>query len=281
LQPWQVFVCDGDRVREINLKSREVSEVQEFEGLVGISIFTEGTGIADRNSPEHRLLIRCLDRFLVYDPFQQTQVEFKIPRALQNEPLSVSAVDPEHLMLHHNNGRWERGITTDLVTVSSTGLVTNSRTVRLVSYVTDDSVWSARAPAAVAPTLLPWLVGMFVVAPLVMLQEHEVTDYVAGAAYAWDVAWLGLILVFVLSIVLTAIVYRWQKKYSRPNTALWMTFVFLTTLPGFLAYWVMHRREPMAACQHCGANVPQDRDLCAKCAAPLPEPKLLGTEIFA
>jgi hypothetical protein len=114
-----------------------------------------------------------------------------------------------------------------------------------------------------------------------MLQEYHATSYTAGVAEVWHYAWMGLAVVAVLSVVLTIVVYSWQQKYSRLHTLTWMAFVFLTTLPGFLAYWSMHRREPLAACPSCKREVPRNREACARCAESFPEPKLSGTEVFA
>jgi hypothetical protein len=258
--------------------------VKEFDQLIGIAIlgFTpQGALRDDERWPEQRLIIRCLDRLVVYNTFDDTEVEFKLPADVRSESLEVNTVGAEELLLHVDRGEWDRGQIVDLLRINTAGDIQEQQTVRLLSYVSNHSAMFSLLPASLTPTLLPWCLGMFVVAPLTMMQSYDVPDYAAGLNTAWDNAWPGLVLVFMVSCVLTAIVYRWQIKYSREQTLFWTVFVFLTTLPGFFAYWVMHRREPVAACPHCRADVPRDRDACAKCAAPFPATKLLGTEIYA
>lgn len=285
LQPWLIYLRDGDSIQEINLRSRDVRLVKEIDNFVGISVPSPAE--LDRRGqrgqkPESRLMVRTQDHFVLVDAFTGTEQRFAIPEELKAKSLGVNTVGTDQLLLHVNRGKWERGNVTELLTLNASGEVQNQETVRLVwSRNSQDSPYFALIPAAIVPTLFGWLGGIFLVAPLVQLQNHDVATFAEGVKVAWDVAWMGLVPVFLVSFSLTAIVYRWQRKYSRPNTALWTAFVFLTTLPGFLAYWVMHRREPLGACQYCSASIPLDRDRCAKCAAPLPEPKLLGTEIFA
>lgn len=286
LQPWQIFVCDGDLVREVNLRTRQVRVVKEFPDLVGITVIGTNsmqlTGEQEFQPPEPRLLVRTQDQLVVYNTFDDVAQSFPIPLELRDKGFSVNTVNDGRLLLHVSRGKWERGKVSELFTINTAGEIVEQQTVRLVwGSNSQDSPFFALIPAAIVPTLFGWLGGIFLVAPLIQMQEWQVADFAEGIHIAWDKAGLGLLVVLALSLILTANTYRWQKKFSRSNTALWTTFVFLTTLPGFFAYWIMHRREPMGECAQCGTNVPQDRDVCARCAAPLPEPKLLGTEIFA
>ncbi len=286
-QPWQVFLCDGNTVREINLRDRQIRLVQDFEQLVGVAVAVLHVVIPGApNDPEQssrieqRLLVRCTDRLIVFNPFEVTQVDFKIPVGLENKPFSVHTIGPERLMLHIDRGYWEQGNVVELQTIKPNGEVERQDTVRLLNYVPSTSGEQALEVAAIAPTLLPWVVGVIAVAPLIFIQNLQAETYQQALGKSLE-AWPGLLLVFVVSLILAALVFHWQKKYSRPHTGLWTTFVFLTTLPGFLGYWAMHRKPLLAACPSCGGEVPRNRDACAKCAEPFPEPKLLGSEIFA
>jgi hypothetical protein len=284
IQPWMIYLCDGDSVEEIDLRTRKVRELGRYDGLTGLGIlqFTPiEPGQTDSIRPENRLVIRSRDRVVIYNTFSDNQNEFKIPAALRGEQFSVSMVGDDQLLLHLDRGRWERGAVAELLWINREGITQDQQTVQLVRWNNQDKPSDAVMPAVVAPTLLPWLLGMFVVAPTSMLQEHHADTYLAGVTEVRDAAWMGLVVVAMLSIILTAIVYRWQKKYSRPHTFAWTVFVFLTTLPGFFAYWAMHRREPIAACPHCKHEVPRNREACASCSETFPEPKLLGTEVFA
>ena len=88
-------------------------------------------------------------------------------------------------------------------------------------------------------------------------------------------------IVLVISAVLAWLTWLLQRKYRRPATALWTAFVFLLGAPGFVAYWLEHRRPKLERCPECGQIVPRDRDACSDCSTPFPAPTLVGTEIFA
>ena len=114
-----------------------------------------------------------------------------------------------------------------------------------------------------------------------MLQDHKADSYMAGLMESISISWPMLVIIITLSAALAWFVFRWQMKYSRSNTSLWCTTVFLTTVPGLFAYWLMHRGTVLEPCSGCGQQVPRDRDACARCEKSFPEPNLLGTEVFA
>jgi hypothetical protein len=114
-----------------------------------------------------------------------------------------------------------------------------------------------------------------------MLQSNVVSTYPAALARAFEIGWPGLPTAIVLSVMLGWWTYRLQRKYHRPATGVWTTFVLLFGWPAFLAYWIEHRRPKMESCGECGNVVPRDRDACAACNSLFPAPPLIGTEIFA
>jgi hypothetical protein len=284
IQPWMIYLADGGVVREIDLRTREVRSLGEFGDLIsmGIAEFTPlGVENPEKQTLDQRLAIRSRDRVVIFNTFDSTRFEFKIPEALRAEQFRVSMVGDDQLLLHLNRGQWERGAVVELLWINREGEAQDQQTVQLVRYTNQMRPIDAVMPAALAPSLLPWLVGMLAVAPLLMLQEHDAIAYTAAIAEIWQFTWMGLAVVVALSVILSIVVYRWQQKYSRPHTFTWTAFVFLTTLPGFFAYWALHRCEPLAACPHCKHEVPRNREACASCSETFPEPKLLGTEVFA
>jgi len=286
---WKVFLIDGNSLQEVNLRDRTVRTLASFEnpaGVVTVGLFRDMRSLdspSDANAfdIENRLLVRCRDRLVLLNPSDDSQVEFEIPKGMELESFSVFVLGDERLALSQNDGYWERGTFVNLLTINAQGEVEREDSVQLQGHVPRDSPLITIGIATVVPIIFLWLLGMFVVAPLAQIQLLQTETYAEGVQVAWDTAWIGLILLLLLSLILTTIVYRWQQKYARPNTPLWTALVFLTTVPGFLAYWAMHRRPPLAACSHCGKEVPHNRDACARCAEPFPEPKLLGTEVFA
>lgn len=288
-QPWTVFICDRNKIQEVDLRERSTREVESFDNLVGVEIIpvfvtaqinedAEPHGLRNRES---RLLVRTSDQLSLYNVFDSTRVAFPIPEELKQESFGVSTIGTERLMLHIDRGYWEHGNVVELITLAPTGETEKEQTVRLVNYVPENLRSTALSGVGLAPTLLPMAAGMLILAPLEELQNHNVESFQQSFHKYLEAAWPALLLLTIVSIVLSVITYRWQKKYSRSHTFVWTAFVFLTTLPGFFAYWAMHRREPLAACPHCKHEVPRNREACASCSETFPEPKLLGTEVFA
>jgi hypothetical protein len=96
-------------------------------------------------------------------------------------------------------------------------------------------------------------------------------------------SWPSLVAVVALSSVLATMAWRWARAFglSRRERAVWAGFVFLFGVPAFAGY-LLHRRWPVREpCPHCHARCAHDRDACAECGTPFPDPALKGTEIFA
>ena len=288
-QPWSLFICDGDTVQEVNLRDRKTREVASFDNLVGVEIIPiivlqeiDEAGKPDEvRSRENRLLVRTKDQLILYNVFESKQFGFQIPVGLEDKSFGVSMVGIERLMLHIDRGYWEQGNVVELLTIAPDGTIEQKDTVRLVNYVPESLRSTAFTALGIAPTLLPLAVGMLILGPLAELQNHTTDTFQNAFNKLLDASWPALLLLMMVSLILAAVVYHWQKKYSRPYTSMWTILVFLTTVPGFLGYWAMHRRAPLAVCPHCGKEVPRNSEACARCAEPYPEPKLLGTEVFA
>jgi hypothetical protein len=61
----------------------------------------------------------------------------------------------------------------------------------------------------------------------------------------------------------------------------WIAFVFLGGVPGFLAYLFHRRWTVRLACPQCGEEAPRDRESCFACDTDFPEPEPKGIEVFA
>ena len=83
-----------------------------------------------------------------------------------------------------------------------------------------------------------------------------------------------------LSAVLAVYCYRRHRRYHQGFGGAWFVFVFLTGLPGLVAY-LFHRRWPvLEKCPACGNEVPCDRASSAKCGS-IPRRNPGGGEVFA
>jgi len=109
----------------------------------------------------HRLLVRCVDRLVVINPFDDTQQVFPLPEGLEHANFSVSTVADDRLLLQVQSGHWEQGNVVDVMGLNSAGEVTPTQTVRLASsYVPGDPRVESLSAAAVAPSPVAWLAGI-------------------------------------------------------------------------------------------------------------------------
>ena len=305
LGPWVIFLKDGDTIQEVDLRDHRVRPVGEFETLLGVSVCAQPVAMPDENEPEgnkldeiepsdeepvdqiqsepktaHRLLARCSDRIIEINPFDGTEQEYPLPEWLREVQLTAYSIGQDQLLLQVKQGWWESGNVVDLVWLSTSGEVDRKETVKLAGHVPGDPRQASLGIAAVAPSLLPWLAGTFGVGPWAQMNMHQFPTWTAAVQEAIGYAWPGLMVVALLSIVLAAIVYQWHSRYHRPNRVAWTVMVLLTTLPGFLAYWIMHCRPPICGCEACGEQVPSNRDACAACGESLAEPRVRDTSIL-
>ena len=135
--------------------------------------------------------------------------------------------------------------------------------------------------AAVAPVPVGWAAVLGVFAPLGMIQSNLVASYGEAMAKIFTPGDAPANCDSAVRCVLAWITFRIQRKYHRRANSVWVTFVLLLGLPGFLAYLFEHRRAKLEACRQCGKVVPRDREACAACETEFAAPARVGTEIFA
>ena len=271
----------ADEQTETDAQAESSRSHVRLASMQAYNFFVQSTARVDaERKTTHRLLARCADRIVKINPFDGTQQDYPLPEELRSLHMTVYTVDDNQLLLQIDRGWWEHGNSVDLYWLNTAGEVARKRTIRLANYVPGDPRVQSLGIAAVVPSLLPWMIGGLGVGPFQYLQTHESPTYAAAVGKALSEVWAGLVVVILLSILLAAIVHNWHRKYCRSNTAVWTTMVLLTTLPGFFAYWVMHRRPPLERCSACGGRVPRDRDACAQCDQLFAEPSLLSTSLL-
>lgn len=113
------------------------------------------------------------------------------------------------------------------------------------------------------------------------MSDGEAGTYAEGLRISLEAFGPGLLAVIAVSAVLAWWAYR-KEREQRGRRAGWLAMlVFALGVPGLLVYLVERRRAPMGRCAACGANVPQNRTLCAACGAERARPRMTGVEVFA
>jgi hypothetical protein len=313
LPPWQLFLIDGNRLLEIDLRQRSVRTLLDLPGMLNIAIANEplspngetnaaagdrqetasdaaadeaataATGSADRRGEPlpQRIAIQMADRIVILDPSTSSKREYVLPEKLRGHLMYTYPVNDNQLLV-----QWWRDETVlrrenELTWLKPDGSIAHEQSVSL-NWPQQSSeqlqMWSF---AAVAPVPLGWILLETVFAPIGLMQSNQADTYAAAVSHALSDSWPQFLVVVALGVILAWRTYRWQHVYRRPATGLWTTFVLLLGVPAFLAYWLENRKAKLESCTSCGEIVPRDRDACAACETQFPAPQPVGTEIFA
>jgi hypothetical protein len=300
LPQWQLFLIDGDKLLEIDLRARSLRTIFEASGLVSVATLLEplDAARADAVGEERtagsvpkadngndgasdikqvaRIALRTTDQIVNLDPPTGAQSRYSLPESIRNKSIQIYSPGSEELIIQWTEDYYEH----HLMWLKSDGTVAREETVTLDGYRGSGTEGMIVVVAA-APIPIGWISGVFAFAPIETLRTHQASTYSEAVAHNLEPTWPALIAVIVIGVLLAAWTYRLQRKYHRSATGIWCTFVFLLGGAGFFAYWLEHLRPKMEACRDCGQVVPRDRDACAACATPFPAPPLVGTEIFA
>jgi hypothetical protein len=303
LAPWQLFLIDGDKLLEIDLRERSLRTIFESDGLVSVATLLEPRSPAGADADEKekaadavreadadndasskvlkqvaRIALRTTDQIIVLDPPTGAQTEYPLPESVREKGIQIYSPSGEELIVQWSDDNYEPY----LMRLKSEGAVAPEQKVTLVSYRGQLSGAEGMIVAiGAAPIPIGWISGFFVFAPIESLQTRKASTFTEAVAHNLEPIWPAFIAVIAIGVALAAWTYHMQRKYHRPATAIWCTFVFLLGACGFFAYWLEHRRPKLEACRDCGQIVPRDRDACAACSKPFPAPSLIGTEIFA
>jgi hypothetical protein len=319
--PWLIFVVEDDRMWEVDLRKRTSRVVLESPGPISATQFTalkstvdslqtDGdatvvrktpfrlTGAnmaqdyavfqaapapAEKDKPEYGTLmgVKASDKVVLYHPGTGNTREFMLPKQVPNKWIRAYWLAPEEMIFHYDNGYWSGGPIQHLMWINTAGEITREEDVKLAGWVPEPPRNKAWKASVALPVPVVWVVGMVLGAPLFCIQNYFADDYASALSLVGGVAWPPLVVVLAIAAVLTWLTLRLQRKYGRTSTGVWAVFVFLLGVPGFLAYWLEHRRPKMETCAQCGQVVPRDRDVCAACQSSFPPPAPVGTEIFA
>ena len=123
-------------------------------------------------------------------------------------------------------------------------------------------------------------IAMTAIVPTNYLQSGADAEYASALNRSFANLWPALLVNCLLGLGCAGVCYRRQRTYAASWTWIWMAFVFLGGIPGLLAY-LAHRSWPARlVCDSCKVTTPRDREACAACGAPFPEPRMQGIELI-
>jgi hypothetical protein len=300
LPQWLIFLIDDDKLLEIDLRERSVGTIFESSGLVSVATLLEPLPAARANADDEKktaepvpdanndndstsvirqvakLALRTTERIVILDPPTGDQNQYSLPESVREKTIQIYSTGGEQLIVQWTDNYYEH----HLMWLKSDGAVARAEKVTLAGYQ-DSGPEALIVAVAAAPMPIGWMSVFFAFAPIETFRTRQASTFTEAVAHNLEPTWPALIAVIIIGVALAAWTYRLQRKYHRPATGIWCTFVFLLGACGFLAYWFEHRRPKLESCRDCGQLVPRDRDACAACSTPFPAPPLIGTEIFA
>jgi hypothetical protein len=318
---WLVFLVDGKRFWEIDLRERTSRVVMEVPDSLSLDLLrtlesTVQTAKPD-DSARHRrpapfrfaalqydvfralpqaaatdpdaeppktrgiVAIRTRDRVLLYDATSRNHWKFTLPGVVVPDTAMSLYWLDTDTVLLNCYGGWSGGDVNHLYWISSEGEIEREEHVELQGYVQPPESQKFWGMCAQMPEPLGWLGMLLGVDPFWRVQYYKANTYAAALEQTFKIGWPMALVVLVLSLAAAWYAKRLHQRYFRPRPGVWTTFVFACGLPGLIAYWLEHRRAKLEPCSECGATVPRDRDACAVCATPFAAPPPVGTEIFA
>ncbi len=227
---------------------------------------------------------RNTDHILVQNPDANEPWKFVIPESYRDLRISFYFLSQDRALLNTFEGS---GLDqeSELTWINAAGEVDQTKTLQWNRYRGSSGRETSTVVSTVMP--LPAAMGTMImgILPFTANMPNYPTWKQSGYRERLQLlladGWPPFLTLGIISAVLTWLTTCWHRKYSRPHTGAWATFVFLLGAPGFAAYWAYHMRPPLEPCPDCGDKIPRNRDACAHCQQPLPEPRLLGTEVFA
>jgi hypothetical protein len=286
LPPRLVYVPSGNIVREVDLSTGTVKTA--FEGpepIDSLAIPRVESWSGGHYTKEPPVLVRTRQAIYALDRSHKVIRRFAIPTEFGPE----SAVTWYEIgngqaiadFLRPASSAEPSGLTSQNVyRIAADGAIQQTIDLSLRSGSPANNNASVQMQALCG---LPSPAFLLVIEPLLLMEDDPNRSYFAALLAVLGKLWPPLLAVFALSLVLAMIAWRRCRAFGlqRREHVAWSIFVLLLGLPAFAGFLLCRRWPVRLPCMTCHALAPRDRPLCATCGSPLPEPSLLGIEVFA
>lgn len=292
-----VYLLSGDQLLRVHRGSASVEVLHGAPGLVSIgqyrlpaksrsSAIYSDPGYLERSLAGHSplddsfLLLRTEKEVLAFDACGRQMGRYSIPESLRTTSFDALPLDKTTAVVEVRQWLPLADIARHrFLRINNQGCVLEEETVDVPCQpsATIDSgfgVVAAPIPAYVTPAILFGTAHE-------SFCWGESSSYSSALVPALVNTWPALLAVNLLGASLAWACYRRQHRYGQRWTWLWVGFVFLFGLPGWVGYRFHRRWPPLQPCPSCGKDAPRDREECCRCGEDFPSPALKGTEIFA
>jgi hypothetical protein len=299
-QRWTVFVLDdAGKVWRVSLRQRRVDVAHDQQPVLSFGLM--GLFPYPRSAGQLMLVLRTADSVAYMNGMNEILKPISVPESIRSmiwkwaETVVLSPrVSGEGRFETYDPAKARRDI---LVQYSLPHDPWDDRRqerilrMDLAGHVKSDQVVSLQSQAPARAMRLgagicfpgPIPVATFV-AGFMPMEIESALPHGYGAALGASLTYFAPSVVIAVAIALIAavVVYRRERQYDSPllETLLWVLFVLLTGIPGWIGYRYSRRWPVLEACPACGKPAPRDRLECAHCRAEFPLPDMTGTEIL-
>lgn len=270
-----IYLLTKQGVVEIIPKKRTVKLLRKDTDFVSLNAGVELLNSEDKKTGPRGILLRKPDRVLLLDNEGNELRTYRLPAELRDDVIKF-------IPLENGTALARKGLAgsrAELFWFDATGKIVK----HIVVHLRNPSGLSYTEQALAASFLVPsiGMVGSVLVCYPWGPAGADSLGYGAALSKAIQTCWPALLLTCIVGVIFAVACYRRQRKYGLPWTPVWVGFVFLFGVPGFLGY-LAHRRWPARLeCPSCGKLAPRDRESCFSCHRNFPEPSPKGTEVFA
>jgi hypothetical protein len=272
----------NDEMLEINLSKRSLRPLFKEAGLVAVGATMKLSAFTKAEPAKADLLwvARTEDRLLFFARDGSARRSLVLPEELHRQPFTAFEL-PDRRALLRVFQRTSPIPGDTLYWLGDDPAEMKSRFVPLRTWqapLSSRQGWWWFAAAAPSPMVLTLSAALF--KPLEKVRRGQASDYGTATGEILTDAWPALLMAYLVSSGLAAFCWHWHGRHGGRFALVWVAFVFLFGLPGFVGY-LWHRNWPVVApCPVCGQPAPRDRETCLHCRAAFPRPALRGTEIF-
>ena len=203
--------------------------------------FENNTDPQDRNRLKQHVIVRTSERLIVMDSAGKQIASYAIPKDVQQATLNFYEVDKEKARISERRPFPDFKYGEQLTWINMDGTILDRKDVELIGSgrhpMTQSDDWTV---ALVIPVPIVMGVVAVVAGPMSYIEILEQTKYADALGYSLINVWQPFVAVIILAAVLAWVCYRRQRRMDLPWTWIWVTFVVVFGVPGYLAY-LFHR----------------------------------------
>jgi hypothetical protein len=285
--PRLVHVPSGNQLRLADLNARTVSTVFEApEPIESVGVPTLSSATNDHRTQEQPIQVRTRQKIYTLDQKHKIIRDFDIPAEEIGPQSPVSWYElGDGRAIAEFARPWPSGNFQDryhriVYRIAANGSVQERFELTLNSGNRAQSEQTGMTFFALGIPSPAMVLG---IEPVAMMMSAAKPSYPQAVNMVIRNSWPAIVAVLAASSVLAWLAWRRGHEFGldRRDRVAWAVFMLLAGIPGYAGFLLARRWPVREPCPICHANVPRDRDACAECGTPFPEPALRGIEIFA